>query len=69
MYPTLMEVTPFATTDVQTAIQPITESFVFSNIAPMLAIAFGGAVGLVLAWFGVRFIVGKIQKALKRGKV
>ena len=69
MYPTLMEVTPFTTTDVSTAVAPILENFTFSNIAPMIAMAFGGAVALVLAWFGVRFIVGKIQKALKRGKV
>ena len=66
---TLMEVTPFTTTDVSTAIAPVLENFTFANIAPMIAIALGGGVGLVLAWFGVKFIIGKVQKALKKGKV
>lgn len=69
MYPTLMEVTPFSTTDISTAVAPVIENFTFSNIAPVIAMALGGAVVLVLGWFGVRFVVGKIQKALKRGKV
>lgn len=66
---TLMEVTPFSTTDVSTAIQPVLDNFTFANIAPMIAMALVSGVGLVLAWFGVRFIVGKVQKALKKGKV
>ena len=65
---TLMEVTPFTTTDVSTAVAPVLENFTFANIAPMIAIALGGSVGLVLAWFGVKFIVTKVQKALKKGK-
>lgn len=65
----LLEVTPFAVDDVSTAVAPIIENFTFSNLAPMIAIAIGGGVGLVLGWFGVRFIVGKIQKALKKGRV
>lgn len=65
----LMEVVPFSTTDVQTALAPIIESFTFSNLAPMIAIALTAGVGLVLGWFGVNYIKGKVQKALKKGRV
>ena len=64
-----MDTVAFSTSDISTAVAPVLESFTFSNIAPVIAMALGGAVVLVLGWFGVRFIVGKIQKALKRGKV
>lgn len=43
--------------------------FSVTNLGTVLVAALGLTVGLALAWFGYRWVVGKVSKALKKGRI
>ena len=43
--------------------------FTVANLGTILAYALAAAGGLAIAWFGYRFVKGKIVKALTKGKI
>lgn len=43
--------------------------FTTSNLATILVAALGITAGLAIAWFAYRFIVRKVQGAMKKGKL
>lgn len=47
----------------------ITQTLNFSNVAAVLAIGIGAAVGIWLAWWGLRKLVRIITRVLERGKL
>lgn len=52
-----------------TSITGAMADFSTTNLATVLVAGVGVAGGLVLAWFGYRFIVRKVSGALKKGKL
>lgn len=47
----------------------VTATLNFANIAKVLAIGIGAAVGIWLAWWGVRKLIKVITHALQKGKL
>lgn len=52
-----------------TSITGALADFSTTNLATVLVAGIGVAGGLVLAWFGYRFVVRKVSGALKKGKL
>lgn len=52
-----------------TSITGALADFSTTNLAEILVAGVGVAGGLVIAWFGYRFIVRKVSGALKKGKL
>lgn len=52
-----------------TSITGALADFSTGNLATILVAGVGVAGGLVIAWFGYRFIVRKVSGALKKGKL
>lgn len=52
-----------------TAIKGALTEFSVDTLSTILIAALGITVGLCIAWFGYRFIVRKVQKALHRGSL
>ena len=61
-----------ATVNVSEIISSVTGMFGDFSVSNLLLFIGGGialAAGLVLAWFGVRFLTRKLMAALKKGKL
>lgn len=43
--------------------------FSVTNLGTVLVAALGLTVGLALAWFGYRWVSGKVAKALRKGRI
>lgn len=52
-----------------TSITGALTDFSVANLGTVLVAGIGVAGGLVIAWFGYRFIVRKVSGALKKGKL
>lgn len=52
-----------------TSITGALTDFSTTNLGTVLVAGIGVAGGLVIAWFGYRFIVRKVSGALKKGKL
>lgn len=67
-----LEVTP-PTIDVSSYTDTITgalgQYFTTDNLATIIIAALGAGVGLVIFWFGYRFIKRKVVGALKKGSI
>lgn len=59
-------------TALETFLESITgalASFSVDTLSTVLLSALGMTVGLAIAWFGYRFVVRKVQKALHKGSL
>lgn len=52
-----------------TSITTALADFSTANLASVMTAALGITVSLSLAWFGYRFIVKRVNSAMKRGKL
>lgn len=52
-----------------TSITGALADFSVSNLGTVLVAALGLTVGLSLAWFGYRWVSGKVAKALRKGRI
>ncbi len=67
-----MQMDPTTAVDVSEIVTSVTgmfSDFSVTNLLIFIGAGFGIAAGLVLAWFGVRFLTRKLMSALKKGKL
>lgn len=55
--------------EIATTVTGMFGDFSVSNLLIFIGAGVGIAAGLVLAWFGVRFLTRKLMAALKKGKL
>lgn len=55
--------------EITTSVTGMFGDFSVSNLLIFIGAGVGIAAGLVLAWFGVRFLTRKLMAALKKGKL
>lgn len=63
------DTTAMTQADFMTSITGALADFSISSLSSVLVAGLGIAGGLVLAWFGYRFVVRKASGALKKGKL
>lgn len=67
-----MQMDPTTAIDVSEIVTSVTgmfSDFSVANLLIFIGAGVGIAAGLVLAWFGVRFLTRKLMAALKKGKL
>ncbi len=67
-----MQMDPTTAVDVSEIVTSVTgmfSDFSVSNLLVFLGAGVGIAAGLVLAWFGFKYLVRKLSGALKKGKL
>lgn len=67
-----MQMDPTTAVDVSEIVTSVTgmfSDFSVTNLLIFIGAGVGIAAGLVLAWFGVRFLTRKLMAALKKGKL
>lgn len=67
-----MQMDPTTVVDVSEIVTSVTgmfSDFSVTNLLIFIGAGVGLAAGLVLAWFGVRFLTRKLMAALKKGKL
>lgn len=63
--PTVVQMTPDQSIDAAKGLfAEVTGTLNFANIAKVLSIGIGAAIGIWLAWWGIRKLIKVIQKAL-----
>ena len=55
--------------EIVTSVTGMFSDFSVSNLLIFIGAGVGIAAGLVLAWFGVKFLTRKLMSALKKGKL
>lgn len=58
-----------AVSAVQSALSEVTGVVTISTVLQFIGIALGAGVGFFLMWFGVRWVIRKVTKAIKSGKL
>lgn len=58
-----------AVSAVQQALGEVTGVVSISTVLQFIGIALGAGVGFFLMWFGVRWVIRKVTKAIKTGKL
>lgn len=58
-----------AVSAVQEALGEVTGVVSISTVLQFIGIALGAGVGFFLMWFGVRWVIRKVTKAIKSGKL
>lgn len=64
-----METTAVNVTEIASSITGMFTDFSTSNLLIFIGAGVGIAAGLVLVWFGIRFLTRKLMGALKKGKL
>ena len=55
--------------EITTTVTGMFSDFTVTNLLQFIAAGVGITAGLVLAWFGVRFLTRKLMAALKKGRL
>lgn len=63
------ETTAINVQEIITSVTGMFADFTVSNLLLFIGAGVGIAAGLVLAWFGVRYLTRKLMSALKKGKL
>lgn len=58
-----------AVSAVSQALSEVTGVVSISTVLQFIAIALGAGVGFFLMWFGVRFVIRKVTKSIKSGRI
>lgn len=58
-----------AKTAIQSILSNVTGTLNITNIASIIGIGLGAVVGIFLAWWGARKLVGMLMTAFKKGRV
>ena len=69
MAETVAETTALNVQEIITSVTGMFGDFSVSNLLLFIGAGVGIAAGLVLAWFGVRYLTRKLMSALKKGKM
>lgn len=58
-----------AVSAVSKALSEVTGEITISSVVSVIAIALGASVGFFFMWFGVRWVIRKVTKAIKSGRL
>lgn len=58
-----------AVSAVSQALGEVTGEITIANVVSVIAIALGAGVGFFFMWFGVRWVIRKVTKAIKSGRL
>lgn len=69
LYSLLAAATPVSPSDFQSVLDALTAQISVSTVVAVLAAAVTAGIGLVFMWWGVRFLIGKVMGAFKKGRI